>query len=237
MPLVIGNVGAGTRSFNGTIDHVRVSHAARPTGWITTAFNNISDPASFVSIGGPQTGVSGPWSVSAATSRTGSFALSAPETVDGSDAWATAIGIDEPGVEFEAWWQLSDPTVVDAAGGSRTGPVATDQNEAALASSVFDLGSIVGSTRIQDATSVTGAPPATWVKVVVRTDETGTSSVWIDDLMVIGPTLHSAGGSSGSVGLRIGELPTAETWHIDDVQLRRLVSDEPVTSLGPLDRN
>ena len=62
VPLVVGNIATGTRSFNGTVDHVRVSHVARPQEWVSTTFNNIDNPGSFVAIGGAQTGIPGAWS-------------------------------------------------------------------------------------------------------------------------------------------------------------------------------
>jgi len=42
--------------------------------------------------------------------------------------------------------------------------------------------------------------------------------------------------ASGSIGLRAGLLPGGTSWFVDDVQARRLVTPEPVTSLGPIDR-
>ncbi len=237
LPVAAGNLAAADRGLDGTLDHVWIGHAAWSNDRVATAFNNVSDPASFVTIGGPQTGVPGAWTVSTAVSRSGGNALQAPPTASGSAAWATATTLDEPGIEFEAWWLLSDPGSVEVAGGSRTGAVPTDQNEAGLIGGLFDLATLRNGTRTQDATSATGAAAGTWVNVMFRTDETGSSSLTIDDVPIIGPIPHAAGESTGSVGLRAGELPIGMTWHIDDIRLRRLVSDEPVATLGPLDRN
>jgi hypothetical protein len=126
---------------------------------------------------------------------------------------------------------------VAVAGGSRTGVTPTDQNETELSVAGFDLATLVGATRTQEATSPATIGVATWAEVLLRTDELGNSSVWVDGVQIIGPTAHSGGAATGSVGLRSGNIPVGETWNIDDVRLRRLVSDEPITSLGPLDRN
>ncbi len=132
---------------------------------------------------------------------------------------------------------MSDPSLVTVAGGSRTGISPTDQNETALSASGFDLASLVGATRSQEATSPVTIGGGTWAQIVLRTDELDVSSVWVDGIQILGPTAHTGGALTGSVGLRSGNIPVGETWNIDDIQLRRLVSDEPVTTLGPLDRN
>lgn len=70
----------------------------------------------------------------------------------------------------------------------------------------------------------------------IRTDELGRSTAWIDGVEVIGPTPHGGGTSDGSAGLR-AESVTAAGWYVDDVLIRRYVSDEPTTTLGPVNRN
>ncbi|MCP3857706.1 MAG: hypothetical protein GY698_23775, partial [Actinomycetia bacterium] len=237
VPLVVGNLAAGNRGIDGNLDHIQVAHRARPAQWIATEHANQLTPAAFVTMGAAQTGVPSPWTVSTTVGHTGSNSLAAPETAVGSDAWATAVGIDEPGIEFEAWWLVSDPATVEAAAGTRTGIGPTDQNETELTAAGWDLGTLTGTARTQDAAPAGSAPAGTWVEAVVRTDETGISSVWIDGVQTVLPTIHSGGSASGSVGLRVGGLPMGETWYVDDVQLRRLVSDEPTATLGPLDRD
>jgi hypothetical protein len=60
--------------------------------------------------------------------------------------------------------------------------------------------------------------------------------MWVDGVQVIAPTLQPAGPSRGSGGFRVGELTSGQHWYIDDVRARRYVSDEPVTSLGAIER-
>ncbi|MCP3912464.1 MAG: hypothetical protein GY713_16085, partial [Actinomycetia bacterium] len=54
---------------------------------------------------------------------------------------------------------------------------------------------------------------------------------------VTGWTAQGTDILSGSLGLRAGLLGVGEQWFIDDPRARRLVTPEPVASLGPLDRN
>ncbi len=44
----------GGQKFNGTIDEVRISLAARSAGWISTEYNNQNDPVSFASTSGEE---------------------------------------------------------------------------------------------------------------------------------------------------------------------------------------
>ena len=53
---------------------------------------------------------------------------------------------------------------------------------------------------------------------------------------VTGWTNQGSSLTSGSVALRTGYLNSGEQWFIDDARGRRLVTAEPVTTLGPLDR-
>ncbi len=237
IPLVIGNLAAADRGLDGRLDQVQVSHSTRSADWIATARSNQIDPSAFVSMGAAQTSIPGAWTVSTSLGRTGSNSLSAPETAPGADAWLTAIGVDEPGIEFSSWWRVSNPAAVDISSGTRTGAVPTNQHETSLTGAGFDLGTIIGRSRSQEAPAAGSIPADTWAQVVVRTDEMGVSSVFVDGVQMLGPTLHSGGELLGSAGLRAGNVPSGVTWNVDDAQLRRLVSDEPTTSLGALDRN
>ncbi len=237
VPLVIGNIASADRGVDGRLDQIEVDHVARSSDRIATSYANLSNPAAFVSMGAVQVAAPRAWTVSTSLGRTGSNSLSAPETAPGADAWATAIGIDEPGVEFVSWWYISDPSVVTVAGGSRTGVDPTDQNETALSAAGFDLATIVGPARTQEATSPSVVGGGIWAEVTLRTDQLGVSSVWLDGFEILGPTAHTGGAATGSVGLRTGGIPVGERWNIDDVRLRRFVSDEPLATLGPLDRN
>jgi len=237
IPLTVGNVATADRGLVGILDEVRVEHRALSSGEVTTIYRTQTDPAATLSVGTEQSGVAAPWTVSGTETRSGSFALEAPTVALGSSAWATAIGIDEPGVVVDTWWWLSTDTGIDVATGVRTGAAPTDQWETSLDSPAgWDLGRMAGPIRPQDA-SRTGVPViGAWVKVTMKTDQNGDSSVWIDDTEIISPTNQGLVPESGSIGLRAGLLPGGTSWFVDDVQARRLVTPEPVTSLGPLDR-
>ena len=237
VPLVVGNLASADRGLDGRIDQVQVSHTARSTDWIATAHANQVNPSAFVTMGAAQTSAPRSWTVSTSLGRSGTNSLLAPETAAGADAWLAAIGVDEPGVEFSSWWRVSNPAAVDIASGTRAGVVPTNQNETSLTGAGFDLGTMLGRSRIQEAPAAGSLSAGTWAQVVIRTDEAGVSSVFVDGVQVLGPTLHSGGELLGSVGLRAGNVPSGVTWHVDDTQLRRLVSDEPTASLGALDRN
>ena len=70
----------------------------------------------------------------------------------------------------------------------------------------------------------------------MRTDETGRTSVRIGSTTAVNGVLQSDGRSSGSFGLRVSRLLLPSYWFVDDVRARRVVSDEPVTTLGWLQR-
>ena len=235
-PLIVGNDSTLNAGVGGGLDQVEISRVARSADWIATGYNNLSNATSMVSIGGVETGVPGSWTTSTATTRSGSHALAAPETAAGADAWAVATGIDEPGLVFESWWFLTDPSTTAAAAGTNTGAAPTDQREVAAGPAGLALGAIDGAVRTTDATDPASISLGTWTRVEIRTDELGSSSVWLDGVEVIPPTAHSGGRTGGSAGLRSGELAATERWYVDDVRIRRYVSDEPETTLGPLDR-
>lgn len=137
----------------------------------------------------------------------------------------------------DAWWYLSDPSVSTVGGGTNTGSSPTDQREVGSSSGGnLDLASVVGTTRTVDATSGSTIPAGTWVRVEIRTDENGVSSVWRNGVQIVAPTAHSASRSGGSAGLRAVDLSSGQGWYVDDVRLRRYVSDEPATRLSWLDR-
>ena len=53
-----------------------------------------------------------------------------------------------------------------------------------------------------------------------------------------GPSdFEDAGLLLDGAGLRVAELPGGEFWFVDDPRARKLVTPEPIASLGPLDRN
>jgi hypothetical protein len=79
------------------------------------------------------------------------------------------------------------------------------------------------------------AVPGTWVRVVIRTDQNGRSSVVVGGSELIAPTAQSGLGVSGSVGLRVGQLRTSESWYVDDARDRRMVSPEPTTTISGID--
>ncbi|MDD1670894.1 MAG: DUF2341 domain-containing protein, partial [Methanomicrobiales archaeon] len=56
----IGNYGGGTsRSFDGIIDEIRISHVIRSAGWIQTEYNNQNNPGSFFASIGAEEGACG----------------------------------------------------------------------------------------------------------------------------------------------------------------------------------
>ena len=103
----IGNVANADRGLTGKIDDVRVMHAAASAATIATTHANLTSPATFVTLGEQQTSAPDAWTVASAQTRSGSYALAAPETAAGTAAWAVATGIDEPGMVFESWWWTS----------------------------------------------------------------------------------------------------------------------------------
>ncbi|MEZ5410638.1 MAG: LamG-like jellyroll fold domain-containing protein [Acidimicrobiales bacterium] len=239
VPLAVGNRAAGDRGLDGIVDHIQVAHSARSAAWLATAQANMSSPGAFVVMGGPQTEAPAAWTTTSAAAHGGANALAAPN-VGASTAgpWITATGLDLPGVEIESWWRLSNPSSVTVAAGTRTGLAAANEYEVGLTSSGFDLAALVGGTRtVGAAPSGTGPTADTWTRVVLSTDETGVTRVSVGGTPVRGPVTLSGGPSSGSVGFRVGSMPAPFTWYIDDVQARKLVSDEPDTSLAPIDRN
>lgn len=234
-PLVIGNTVLGTSGLDGSIDQVELQHREWSAVETQARFVTGSSPGAYLSLGSEQFGSPDAWTTSTDQSRGGASALAAPETV-GGDAWVTALGIDEPGVEVTAWWWVSDPASSEQAVGTRTGVAATDQFEAAARGAGLDLALMSGSTRTPASTSATVLAPGSWQQVRISTDELGVTSLTLDGTPELGPSLLS-GLATGSVGFRAADIDPTEQWFIDDVRVRRLVSDEPTTSLGPLERN
>lgn len=233
-PLIVGNNPTGTAGLDGTLDHVELRHVALSTAEIAARHRNGADPAGFVTIGGEQSAVPVPWTTSTSQARSGASALAAPETSSGADAWITAVGVDEPGIEMTAWWWVSDPTSSVVAAGTRTGADPTDQFDAVASATGLDLGVIDGATRTSDDSDPTVLQTGSWQQIVMSTDELGTTSFRLDGSTVLGPA-GLVGTATGSVGFRAADIGVGELWFIDDVRLRRLVSDEPTTSLGPIE--
>jgi hypothetical protein len=44
------------------------------------------------------------------------------------------------------------------------------------------------------------------------------------------------GLTSESAGLLVNQLASGDDWYVDDTRVRKLVTPEPVATLGPLDR-
>ena len=235
-PLIVGNNRVGVAGLDGTIDQIELQHRALPVAEVQARFRNTADPSAFISMGAEQTAAPAPWTTSTLQSRTGGNALAAPITSPGADAWITAIGVDEPGVEFSAWWWVSDPAASEIAAGSRTGATATDQFDARASGTGLDLGVIDGATRVSSATDGTVLTAGVWQRIVLSTDELGLSWFRLDGADRLGPS-PLVGATTGSVGFRAGGIVPGQQWYVDDVRVRRLVSDEPTTSLGAIERN
>jgi hypothetical protein len=235
-PLVVGNVVGANRGLIGSLDTVQVAHTARSSAWIETAYLNQSNPTGFVSVGEVETAAAGTWSASSTVMRNGGGSLAAPAAGAGAEAWATATGLDEPGLAFESWWYVTSPATSRVAAGTNAGATPIEQRELGATDGTVDLATRSVGGRTVDASIATAVPAGTWTRVEIRTDELGRSTAWIDGAQVIGPTPHSGGTSAGTAGLRAGAVG-AGGWYVDDVRIRRYVSDEPTTSLGPLHRN
>jgi hypothetical protein len=234
--VTIGARDDGGARIDGRIDNVRVGHGTETAAGLAAQHANVSNPGSFVVLGDEQTSAPGAWTTTTAQSRSGSYSLSAPAASDpGNAAWAVATGIDEPGLVFESWWWMSTTTGVDLAAGTRAGSAPTTQYSGAAVDSPFGW-----ELRQPDDTVDAGAPgtPATgtWVKVEMWTDQLGDSRLLIDGIEVIGWTAQGNGLLSGSAGLTVSELGGGEQWYVDDPRARKLVTPEPVATLGPLDR-
>ena len=235
VPVVIGNIASADRGLAGTLDQITIRHRALAATEIATTHATQQAPP--LAVGAQQSGTAGAWTVTGTQTRSGSFALEAPTAAPGTEAWATAIGIDEPGLEVDTWWWYSTDTAIDIATGIRTGASPTDQWETSLTSPAgYDLARHTGGTRTQDAPPTGTTNTGTWVKVTIRSDQNGDTSISIDDTQIVAPTNQGTIPASGSIGLRAGTLAPADDWFIDDIRARKLTSTEPTTTLGPLDR-
>jgi hypothetical protein len=237
--VIIGSRSDGTGGFDGEIDHVDIGHVALSAGEISVRYSMVADQALAVMVGQQQTGVPGSWTVSGVQSRSGGFALAAPETADsGAAAWAVATGIDEPGAVFETWWWASTATGVDLASGTRAGLSPTDQFDAAyIGADNWELRRRSGAVDSVDGSGTQALSAGSWVKVEQWTDQNGNSRLLVDGVEVAPWTAQAAPPASGSLGLRVGRLPGGQSWYVDDPRARRLVMPEPTATLGPLDRD
>jgi hypothetical protein len=238
VPFTVGNLAQADRGLNGRVDEIRLGHQALGADRVAFEYANLTTPSVVVTAGAEQSELVNPWIIDGTETRSGVGAARAPQLTTGTtDAWMTATGIDEPGVEFTSWWWLSTDTGIDVAAGTRTGSP-TNQYETGLSSVAgWDLATNVGGTRTQQAAPAGSPSSGNWVGVTIRTDETGNSSVTIDGTEVIATTAQGASLLSGSVGLRAGLLPAGQSWFVDDARARKYLSVEPTASLGPLERN
>ncbi|MGI9608300.1 MAG: LamG-like jellyroll fold domain-containing protein [Acidimicrobiales bacterium] len=235
---VVGNNAVASEPFDGLIDDVRVTHSVVAVPDLIARNDNLRIP-SYYAVGAEQTSTPGAWTTSSSQTRSGSFALSAPETT-GADAaaWAVATGIDEPGVVFESWWWISTDTGIDLASGTRADNAPTDEYEAALVSpSGWQLRQRQGVTQAIDAPASGVPSTGAWMKVEIWTDQLGDTRLFIDGVEEQPWTAQGSALISGSMALRAGLLPTGQTWYVDDARGRKLITPEPLTSLGSLDRN
>ncbi len=235
----VGNNNLNNRGIDGGLDHVQVKHREVSGDETAAHFANINDSSSFIQLGDEQTTTPNAWTIDTTQSHSGSYALEAPET-SGADAaaWAVAIGVDEPGIVFESWWYFTSDTTIDASAGTRTGLVPTNQFEAALTSpSGWELRQRKGTVESSDAAASGTPTTGTWMEVAVWTRPNGDSRILIDGVEVTPWTVQGTALISGSVGFRAGALQAIDDWYIDDARARKLVFPEPITNLGPLDRN
>ena len=217
----LGNNTTSTEPFDGLIEHVLVSHDAVSAAQLTAQHDNVTNTA-FVQLGAEQTSTPGAWTTCGTQTRSGSFALTAPET-SGADAaaWVVATGIDEPGIVFESWWWVSTNSGIDLSSGSRAGVGPTDEYEASLLSpSGWELRQRVGATDGVDAAAAGTPATGAWVKVELWTDQLGDTRLFIGGTEVTTWTSQGSALLSGSMALRAGVLPTGETWYVDDARGR-----------------
>ncbi len=237
--VVIGDRSSGTAGFDGLIDHAEVTHRPLAATEVALRHANTVGGTLTVTVGQQQTGAPGPWAVTTAQSRSGANALAAPTTADsGAAAWAVARGIDEPGVVLESWWWVESTTDVDLASGTRAAAAPTDQFDAAFTSGGdWALRRRSGATSSTDGTGTLAPTTGAWVEVEHWTDQNGNSRLLVDGAEVIPWTGQTSPPATGSVSFRVGRLPAGRAWYIDDARARRLISVEPVVTLGPLDRD
>ncbi len=237
--VTIGARSDGTNRIDGAVDHVHVGHSATPSSHVALRQTNLN-AVGLVRIGDEQTGAAGAWTATTGQSRSGSYSLAAPETVDaGSAAWAVARDIDEPGLVFESWWWISQAADLDITAGTRAGSTPIDQYSGAAVDSPFgwELRQPSGDTEAVDAAASGTAVTGSWVQVEMWTDQLGDTRLFADGVEVIGWTSQGSALTSGSAGLQVDRLPTGEQWFVDDARARKLVTPEPVATLGPLQRN
>ncbi len=236
--VTIGNRAAGTTGFDGLIEHVEITHDPLTAAEVAMRHANTVAGSLTVTVGQQQTGAPGAWTVTGTQTRSGSFALTAPETASGTAAWAVATGVDEPGTVFESWWWASTDSGVDFASGTRAGISPTDQFDGAfVGADTWNLRRRSGATTSTDAVGTQALTTGAWVKVEQWTDQNGNSRLFVDGVPVIPWAGQTSPPASGSLGLRVGELPNGQSWFIDDPRARKLVMPEPTATVGALDRN
>ena len=235
----IGARSDGSRRFAGVLDLVGVDHDAVTPTEIGLRYANVAGSAA-ARLGDTQTGAPGSWTASTDRARSGSFSLSAPETSGpGEAAWTVAVGIDEPGLVFRSMWWISQSDDLDVAAGTRAGRTPVDQLSVALVASPFrwELRRPASAGGSIDATGSTAPVVGDWFEVEMWTDQNGESRLLVDGVEVVGWTPQGDALTRGSAGLVVNRLPVGESWFVDDVRARKLVTPEPVTSLGPLHRD
>ncbi len=122
--------------------------------------------------------------------------------------------------------------------GTRAGTAPTDQYETALTSpSGWELRQRNGGTESTDAPAAGPSTTGTWVEVEIWTDQLGDTRLFINGIEETTWTPQGSALLSGSMALRAGLLPTGQNWYIDDARGRKLITPEPLTTIGPLDRN
>ena len=236
---VVGGRSDGTRRFAGVLDLIGIDHAPVTSAEIALRHANVSGGAP-ARLGDLQTGAPGSWTASSQRSRSGTFSLSAPETAGrGEAAWTVAAGIDEPGLVFRSMWWISQSDDLDVAAGTRAGTLPVDQLSVALVSSPFrwELRRPTATGDSVDATGASSPVVGDWFEVEMWTDQEGDSRLFVDGAEVVGWTPQGDALTRGSAGLVVNRLPVGESWYVDDVRARKLVTPEPVTTLGPLDRD
>lgn len=187
--------------------------------------------------------IDGIWSAGMDQAHSGTYSLKADPTtpINKTQKWMTAKGINETDMVMEAYWRMSSVSSVDFAQGHRTSATTPiNQYETLMeGSDGWDIAKLVNGSWTEIVDQPAGQNPQKDVWTRITTINIGSSMKMMKDGVQIVPASGwtDVGNelSSGSVGLRIWNMPIGQAWWIDDVIVRRYVDPEPTASLGPED--
>jgi hypothetical protein len=228
--------GAATGYFPGSLDEVRVSTTVRAAGWVSTSYNNQSNPAGFHTFGAEES-VASVFTAATDQKRSGSYALKMSPT-SSSHNLLTASGVDQADLRFDAWWRVSTITGNDIAQVTRAGPAAAvnDYELTVVSTTAFRTAKIVTGTysQLDSVANPCSFTANTWTKMSVIVTGTQLKALCGDAQAVpaSGWTTGLTEHTTGSVGFRAFTIPASNNWWVDDVTARRYVDPEPTSTLG-----